>query len=422
MFSSLSKINRVFIFISVFLFLAELLADNHISLKFEDFYVIARNNDYETKQNLIYKEYVETHLNKMKSAFYPKFGIESRYEHFNSTSNSEYGSTANAYLEWNLFNGFRDRLKLNLLRTDVGQADYRIKRSEINFKGNLLALYSRGQALQNIITAYANILETNNRYISGIKSRKKSGLVTESQLIEFELFNDQLQNELSAYQAEQAVLLDEIKNISGIIGVRDFSSDLSPQPLKLKIDDLDKILGHELSQQRDLIVDLEKTHQELMNTKLVNYPIIDLRISNGREGLRETTSNNETSLSIVAKWEFFSGFESLNEYRMNSIKLKQGQMRLDLERNQLKNQVIGLIKNIENIIMRLQFEKSIRQKNERYFKLITDEYRRGTKSSSDLKSAIELMLENQVKINTLKSDYYRSIYLLERIIGQSVVN
>jgi len=165
-----------------------------------------------------------------------------------------------------------------------------------------------------------------------------------------------------------------------------------------------------------------KTHQELMNTKLVNYPIIDLRISNGREGLRETTSNNETSLSIVAKWEFFSGFESLNEYRMNSIKLKQGQMRLDLERNQLKNQVIGLIKNIENIIMRLQFEKSIRQKNERYFKLITDEYRRGTKSSSDLKSAIELMLENQVKINTLKSDYYRSIYLLERIIGQSVVN
>ncbi|MFN3696716.1 MAG: TolC family protein [Pseudobdellovibrio sp.] len=422
MFSSLSKINRVFIFISVFLFLAELLADNHISLKFEDFYVIARNNDYETKQNLIYKEYVETHLNKMKSAFYPKFGIESRYEHFNSTSNSEYGSTANAYLEWNLFNGFRDRLKLNLLRTDVGQADYRIKRSEINFKGNLLALYSRGQALQNIITAYANILETNNRYISGIKSRKKSGLVTESQLIEFELFNDQLRNELSAYQAEQAVLLDEIKNISGIIGVRDFSSDLSPQPLKLKIDDLDKILGHELSQQRDLIVDLEKTHQELMNTKLVNYPIIDLRISNGREGLRETTSNNETSLSIVAKWEFFSGFESLNEYRMNSIKLKQGQMRLDLERNQLKNQVIGLIKNIENIIMRLQFEKSIRQKNERYFKLITDEYRRGTKSSSDLKSAIELMLENQVKINTLKSDYYRSIYLLERIIGQSVVN
>ena len=422
MFSSLSKINRVFIFISVFLFLAELLADNHISLKFEDFYVIARNNDYETKQNLIYKEYVETHLNKMKSAFYPKFGIESRYEHFNSTSNSEYGSTANAYLEWNLFNGFRDRLKLNLLRTDVGQADYRIKRSEINFKGNLLALYSRGQALQNIITAYANILETNNRYISGIKSRKKSGLVTESQLIEFELFNDQLRNELSAYQAEQAVLLDEIKNISGIIGVRDFSSDLSPQPLKLKIDDLDKILGHELSQQRDLIVDLEKTHQELMNTKLVNYPIIDLRISSGREGLRETTSNNETSLSIVAKWEFFSGFESLNEYRMNSIKLKQGQMRLDLERNQLKNQVIGLIKNIENIIMRLQFEKSIRQKNERYFKLITDEYRRGTKSSSDLKSAIELMLENQVKINTLKSDYYRSIYLLERIIGQSVVN
>jgi len=172
MFSSLSKINRVFIFISVFLFLAELLADNHISLKFEDFYVIARNNDYETKQNLIYKEYVETHLNKMKSAFYPKFGIESRYEHFNSTSNSEYGSTANAYLEWNLFNGFRDRLKLNLLRTDVGQADYRIKRSEINFKGNLLALYSRGQALQNIITAYANILETNNRYISGINLEK----------------------------------------------------------------------------------------------------------------------------------------------------------------------------------------------------------------------------------------------------------
>jgi len=422
MFSSLSKINKVFIFISIFLFLRELLADNHISLKFEDFYVIARNNDYETKQNLIYKEYVETHLSKMISAFYPKFGIESRYEHFNSTSNSEYGSTANAYLEWNLFNGFRDRLKLNLLRTDVGQADYRIKRSEINFKGNLLALYSRGQALQNIITAYANILETNNRYISGIKSRKKSGLVTESQLIEFELFNDQLRNELSAYQAEQAVLLDEIKNISGIIGVRDFSSDLSPQPLKLKIDDLDKILGHELSQQRDLIVDLEKTHQELMNTKLVNYPIIDLRISSGREGLRETTSNNETSLSIVAKWEFFSGFESLNEYRMNSIKLKQGQMRLDLERNQLKNQVIGLVKNIENIIMRLQFEKSIRQKNERYFKLITDEYRRGTKSSSDLKSAIELMLENQVKINTLKSDYYRSIYLLERIIGQSVVN
>ena len=422
MFSSLSKINRLFIFISVFLFLAELLADNHISLKFEDFYVIARNNDYETKQNLIYKEYVETHLNKMKSAFYPKFGIESRYEHFNSTSNSNYGSTASAYLEWNLFNGFRDQLKLNLLRTDVGQADYRIKRSEINFKGNLLALYSRGQALQNIIIAYVNILETNNRYISGIKSRKKAGLVTESQLIEFELFNDQLRNELSAHQAEQAVLLDEIKNISGIIGVRDFSSDLSPQPLKLKIDDLDKILGHELSQQRDLIVDLEKTHQEIMNSRLVNYPTIDLRISNGREGLRETTSNNETSLSIVAKWEFFSGFESLNEYRMNSIKLKQGQMRLDLERNQLKNQVIGLIKNIENIIMRLQFEKSISQKNERYFKLITDEYRRGTKSSSDLKSAIELMLENQVKINTLKSDYYRSIYLLERIIGQSVVN
>ena len=390
------------------------------NIDFEDLFRRAKDINLDIIQFEANKEAAEARLDATKAAFAPKIGVEGRYEGFESSVEKKYGGTGNAYIEWNVFNGFRDESNKDILELDLKQAENVLKRAEMNYRWRMLALYSRTQALQKTIEAYKATIADNQVLLAGVRVRKKAGLVSDSELLEFDLYDNKLKLELNEFESEFALSLGELKSHSGIPEFGPFLTDLKPKPLKIIASDLDGLLAADSSQLQDLIFEVTKSEKELNAVDSGYYPKIDLRATNGSQGLREAVKDTETTMAIVAKWELFSGFETSSLRKVSMARMSQAQAKLSVEKTHLKSDADQLIKRIENILGRLSLEDDNRTKTETYLKAVGDEYRRGVKNSADLKNATEVLLQSNIKVYQLKSDYYKARSELQTILGREL--
>lgn len=390
---------------------------NKPPIDFEDLFKRAKDINLDIIQFKADKEAAEAKLDSTKAAFSPKFGVEGRYETFESIVEKKNGGTANAYVEWNIFNGFRDQSNKQILEFDLKQTENVLKRAEMNYRWRLLALYSRTQALQKIIEAYKSTILENQIFLTGVKVRKKAGLVSDSELLEFDLYDNKLKLELIEYESEFALSLGELKSHTGIPEFGPFNTELKPKELKIVASDLDSLLAGETSQLQDLTFQVTKSEKELESVGSGYYPTLDLRATNGSQGLREAVKNPETTVALTAKWELFSGFETSAQRRVALSKVSQSQAKLAVEKTHLKSEADQLIKKIGNILSRLSLEDDNRTKTEKYVKAVAEEYRRGVKNSADLKNAAEVLLQSNVKVYELKSEYYKARSELQTILG-----
>lgn len=366
------------------------------------------------------KDAAEAKLSATKSAFSPKVGVETRYESFESNIEKKDGGTTNAYVEWNLFNGFRDQSNKVITSVDLKKAENALKRAELNYRWRLLTLYSKTQALQKSIDAYKATIAENQIFLTGVKARKRAGLVSEAELLEFDLYDNKLRLELNEYESEFDLSLGELKTHSGISEFGPFNTELKPKELKIQSSELDGLLSSEMSQLQDLLSDVTKAELELESMNSGYYPQVNLKATHGSQGLRETVKNPETTVAVTAKWELFSGFETSALRKIALTKLSQAQAKLMIEKIHLKSEADQHIKKINNVIARLALEDDNRTKTESYLKAVEQEYRRGVKNSADLKNAAEVLLQSNIKIFLLKSEYYKSRSELQIILGKEL--
>lgn len=393
---------------------------NKPPLNFDELFRRAKEINVDLTSLKADRDAAEARLSATKSAFSPRVGVETRYESFESNIEKKDGGTTNAYVEWNLFNGFRDEANEVITSMDLKKAEMALRRAERNYRWKLLSLYSHTQALQKIIDAYKATITENQIFLTGVKVRKNAGLVSGAELLEFDLYDNKLKLELNEYESEFDLSLSELKTHSGISEFGPFNTELKPKELKIQSSDLDNLLTSEDSQLQDLIADVSRAQYELDAVSSGYYPQVNLKATHGSQGLRETLKNPETTVAVTAKWELFSGMETSAFRKIALAKLSQAQAKLSMEKIHIKSEADQHIRKINNVMGRLSLEDDNRTKTESYLKAVEQEYRRGVKNSADLKNAAEVLLQSNIKIFLLKSDYYKSRSELQIILGKEL--
>lgn len=392
-------------------------ADPAFASDFETIYASALKNSSDLTKTRATADEASALFNASNSNFMPRAGVESRYETFNSEFESIKGGTANAFVEWNLFNGFRDIQNRKSLMAEAKAAELAKERMEFNFKWIAMAKYTKAQVMQENVEIYKKVIDSNWKNLETVKLRRSSGRISDADLIEFELFDSKLRQDLISLEIESSAAKAELEAFSGYGPIQQLTTNLEPMKLDLDSIDLKSLLGSEKSklQQDRLQVEAAQARKSLTTGGFL--PEVSLKATHGSLGLRETTVSPETAFGITARWELFSGLETVNSRRVSSAQLAKAEAELESSQIQSLSRAEQLRNQLKGILARLDFENKNQKQIERFLKTVQDEYRRGVKNSNDLKSALELALETQINRALLRSDYFLARAELQEILG-----
>ena len=416
MLSSLLKINKLSALVAVLLFAQVMPAAN--SADFQAVYKSALSNSTELK--LVNSTLAESdaELSTTNAAFLPKLGVEARYEKFKSDTQEVKGDTSNVYAEWNLFNGFKDIKKRKSLKAQYEISRISRDRFELNFEWVTKAKYAQAHALQEKVETYKKVIQANLKYLETVKRQRSSGRLSESDYLEFQLFDAKLKQDLLQTEVLAANALSELKAFAGLAELTQLSTQLEPKALKLDQKEIKQLLASDKSQLTEAkhkVDSLEAQKEEATGNFL---PEVNLKASYGSQGLREAVEDPETAVAVTAKWELFSGFENINTRKKAAVKLNQAQLQFENDKIHSLSHAEQLASELKNIVERTKFETDNQKNVDRFLNTVEGEYRRGVKNSSDLKSALELILETSLNRSDLRASYFASRAELQEILGQ----
>ena len=400
------------LFLSIFLFAAPA-----ISTDFDTVYQSALKNSTELVKINASSDEANARLKASNSNFLPKAGVESRYEEFDSDSVKDNGSSANAFVEWNLFNGFKDMQNRKSLKADAKVADLEKQRTEFNFKWITMAKYTKAQVMQESVEVYKKVIDSNLKTMDSIRLRKSSGKISDADYIEFELFDSKLKQNLITLETNATATLAVLENFSGVSNVSRLTTQLQPKPLNLDSLNLKELLDSDKSKLHDSRLKVESAEARKKSATGDFLPEVNLKATHGSLGIRETPDSPESAIGINARWELFSGFESTNNRRVASAQLAKSKAELNNSRVLILSRAEQLKNQLKSLTMRMDFEQKNQKQIERFLNAVQAEYRRGFKNSNDLKSALELVLETQINRAVLRSDYFEARAELQEILG-----
>jgi outer membrane protein TolC len=377
----------------------------------------AQSNSFEHRKLKSEVLSAEADLQIARSADYPRLGVESRYEIFKSDTDDLKGTTSNVFAEWSLFNGFRDLNNRKTAEDSLYLAEMQLLRYDKTLKSKIRAIYSKAYSLQQIIRYYNQTILENQKNLKSVKLRRSSGLVADSDELEFDLFDSKLKFESVQLITEHQSAVAELKLICNLENIDHLMTDLELDVIKLKIADIEKLLENETSK-------LQQSQQAVHRALLVKnrsraefLPQVILKATYGSTGLVESQSNPETVLGLTAKWEFFSGFETSGRQKMYSSQLFQAETKYLMDQLATKSQVQQIVSRLNHIMDRLILDMKNPMSVEKYLKAVSQEYKRGAKSSADLKSASELALNTLISKEQIKAEYFQSLFELQDILG-----
>lgn len=351
------------------------------------------------------------------STFMPRLGVETRYETFDSDFEKIKGGTSNAFVEWNLFNGFRDVQNRKGLSADAQAAQTEKDRLEMNFRWIAMAKYTRAQVMQENVEIYKKVIQSNLKNLETVKVRRSSGRLSDADLLEFELFDAKLKQDLIALETDSSAVMADLEAFSGLSPLSNLTTQLKPRPIDLDSLNLKEILATNRSKlyESQLRVDAAEARKSLTTGGYL--PQVNLKATYGSLGLRETVVSPETAFGVVARWELFSGLETVNSRRVANAQLERAKAELESNKIQNLSRAEQLRTQLKSILTRFDFEEKNQKNVERFLRTVQDEYRRGVKNSNDLKSALELILETQLNRAALRSDYFVARAELQTILG-----
>lgn len=393
------------------------LAHSAQATDFESVYQSALNKSYELRKTTAQADEAIAKAKSSNANFMPKAGVESRYESFDSKNNQDDGGSTNVFLEWNVFNGFRDVQERKGLQAEAQAATLEKQRLQMNFKWIAMAKYTKAQVMLESVDTYKKVIQSNLKNLETVRMRRSSGRLSEADYLEFELFDSNLKQSLISLEAQAAAAVADLESFSGLSPLNQLTTLLKPKPLNLEVIKIKDPLESSRSKLQDSKLRMEAAESRNSLSIAEYLPEINLKATHGDLGIRETDDAPETTVGIVARWELFSGFETVNSRRVSSAQLVKAKAEYDYAKVQQRSRMEQLTLQLKGILDRLELEEKNKKNVDRFLQTVQEEYRRGSKNSNDLKSALELVLETQLNRASLRSDYFSARAELQEILG-----
>lgn len=407
----------------IFLLLWEGVASAH-NTSLAELQKSAFENNKALKASEIQVDIKDLEISEAKSHFYPKIGIEYKAERLKSASEDLDEDHSHLYFEMNLFNKLHDRVELQTAKIEKLKAKKQYKQAKFELGLYVERLYYLYLYLDKSLEQVKKALARNQVQTTFVQRRFKSGLITEADLLEFKLQKARLGSKNDYLQLRASEIKDLL--VKTVVWKDNHAIKIVGElpHLSLKFDEKSITDGIETNN-KDLSVlslNIEQLKEHESHAYWDWLPKVDLEFRQGRldtlrTGLEESESS---SVVLAAKWEFFSGFNSLTKKKSNQAKRIQAEYLWQNKLRVTRTSALNLFQKMKMLEKRIHREEQNEKLAALLYRKTLKEYKKGIKDSGALSSASANLSELSESIYQLKLTFLNSKLDLEQILGRKV--
>ena len=353
-----------------------------------------------------------------RSFFLPRFGAVGGFENREGGARRDYATLGYLYGSWNLFNGFADQMEIKKSSILVQLAESNFRLAEIQLKTEIMRLFYRYLYQKSISSSYEAARELNAGHLSSARKRRASGLISEADLMDFELRDSSIISELRLIKQQ----MDETK--LGLVRLMGPEMGTSFEPVGILphmhlIGDVDEYLSQvstEVESLKQSVYQTESAVFDLRKSRSAWFPSVDAAIRVGALPVDERLDNSTRGMTgmVTARWEFFSGLNTSGQIRRAEAQLN----RRELETRQLLLGAMAAVevgvRKLQSIEERVDLEMQNEERAYKLYKATLSEYNRGVKNSTDLKAVEQILLDARLRRVGFKNEFLEAKSELER--------
>ncbi|MEK7355843.1 MAG: TolC family protein [Bdellovibrionota bacterium] len=379
---------------------------------------LARTKNPQLHAQIKESEANEASVTRSLSAFYPSFGVQSRYEVFDSAFERRRGGTGNFFAEWNVFNGLKDYAAHHERIHALAASKLQLEATRQRVDWDVEETFYRVIYHQDVLKLLNEAIARNQNQIKAAKSRRGAGVGSEADVLEFDLYDALLRSDLATFEGQLTEAQTAFRLVLGDDSVKfPLVGEIGRSRVAAS---KESVLGRVKEANVEVkIAELEIDEaQEKQRVATAGFlPQVKLFATYGSRGLRETVVNPETYAGVVARWELFSGFDTIAARREAQARLSQA----ETSKRTLQISTVGKADQVFTELKAIEFRVGLEARNlkgaERYFRVVLDEYRRGVKNSPDVKSASEVFFQA-----LLRDVEYRYKFIAAKVELQKLMN
>ena len=385
----------------IFLFLFLLLKTFHmypqITIKSSDELIaFARSNSQEIILN---NEYMLLKLKTTKKSitpFLPQFNLSwQEYDRINYKQNDIRTKTITASITQLLFDNGKTKTEY-LYNRQTSFLEYMLYQKTIKeYELNLIEKYYNHQLLSNTLILKEQLLENSLKDLNAIKYKFENGLITKSDLLEYEIYCNKLENEILNYKNQIQINIFDIKEMLNIpeetdIYIEDYSEHTINETNTLKdkktqiITDILRNdieiqqLQNTLNYERKLAKTIKRFYfpsiylsggisftgisypltQPEYNLKLIftfdSVPFVkpNLTTNSGVNYNQSKLLENSLSANIIPEINYF------DNKKIAAISLKQAELKLSKKEREISRKAIEYIFSHDNLLSQIKINKT----------------------------------------------------------------
>lgn len=343
-------------------------------------------------------------------SFLPKLGVVGGYERYQTGPypyfTDPYGETE---VRINLFNGFRDLHESQLRRAQamIARAQSAIATQEKI--SEVRKLYLQLAYRKELRQLFENILKENEAAAKSARFRQNQGMVTRTDVLEFEIYAGQLRESIESERHEMEIISLQL---SAALGMEQ-RNDLNPtDPLNhVHSDELLKTDFRGVMTAGAALIQGEENARVAESSKASSWwlPSIDLYSEYGLYTIRERDSlaqkdRNDWATGLQLSWTLFDmnaisdSSAAANEKKATHSDAKQKHRDYLARVKSLQEELIHLHELVHNSEERVKLSAT-------YLSSTRGDYSRGVKNSPDVISAIEKQIGFQKELLDRKLQY-----------------
>ena len=359
---------------------------------------------------------------RSRSKYFPTLGVAGGADVDKQATTGTVHGVGYLYGTYNLYKGNEDSHRAEMSDIEADKVEFRLKQLEFRVGKDVEKYFDLFLLKKNAIQRKEEAVELNEVHEKAAKGRRGTGLVAHSDVMEFDLRESILRSEITLLQQE----LKEAKtNLQQILGEeKDLSTvpqgELHQYSLKGSVNDF---LSHVKTGNENVVLIGRDLNLAEIESKIATshwLPQLDLEARAGYMPKRADGAGIGYSGLILAKIDLFSGFDTLWEKRAAQAKKQEFEAKLSRELLTAQRQIEILVEKIRAIEARADLEKQNEVRAKKYYESVLSEYKRGIKSSSDVKNAAEALLNSGLKKEEFKYQFVSERIELEKTIGSPV--
>nr|BFD63260.1 outer membrane channel protein TolC [Bdellovibrio sp. HM001] len=331
-------------------------------------------------------------------ALLPELSASAGYAKEKTLHDSDDGYVGYLNGTWNIFRGGQDWQNRSIADREYSMAELDHEITSRRLQRELGEVYYKALLNSQFISFDTEKLQFLKNQRAMAAKKINAGLTSNVDAIELDLEESTLSAEIEAHKTDLQIALDELKTfLNSETPVTVSAKDTFPRLSKADFSVTDLSRNPSIMKQN-----LQEENARLRRRQSMAefLPTVDLNAQYGRiiPQYEDPLQGNESRLSLLMTWTFFSGFESWNKTKSaNSLEESEALIKSNISQ-QLQTQVQSLRHKASELLQLQQLLERRQALTQKYYDLTLSEYRRGVKNSSDLANATNSLFDNKTRL------------------------